>query len=81
MDAALDFLNLTNINEYSVFPDLAGIAGYLKKESDLGELSSITGSRPHGEAQFLRRHRGHVSCSQRRNLYYVRPLEGGAEAT
>jgi hypothetical protein len=35
IDAALDFLNLTNINEYSVFPDLAGIAGYLKKESDL----------------------------------------------
>lgn len=35
MDAALDFLRLTNINEYSVFPDLAGIAGYLKKESDL----------------------------------------------
>jgi hypothetical protein len=35
VDAALDFLNLTNINEYSVFPDLAGIAGYLKKESDL----------------------------------------------
>jgi hypothetical protein len=33
--AALDFLNLTNINDYSVFPDLAGIAGYLKKESDL----------------------------------------------
>jgi FRG domain-containing protein len=35
MDAALDFLSLTNINEYSVFPDLAGIAGYLKRESDL----------------------------------------------
>ena len=35
IDAAMDFLSLTNINEYSVFPDLAGIAGYLKKESDL----------------------------------------------
>lgn len=35
IDAAMDFLGLTNINEYSVFPDLAGIAGYLKKESDL----------------------------------------------
>lgn len=35
MGAAMDFLSLTNINEYSVFPDLAGIAGYLKKESGL----------------------------------------------
>jgi hypothetical protein len=35
IDAAMDFLDLTNINEYSVFPDLAGIAGYLKSESDL----------------------------------------------
>lgn len=35
IDAAMDFLGLTNINQYSVFPDLAGIAGYLKKESDL----------------------------------------------
>ena len=35
VDAALDFLKLTNINEYSVFPDLAGIAGYLKRESGL----------------------------------------------
>lgn len=35
IDAALDFLALTNINEYSVFPDLAGIAGYLTKESNL----------------------------------------------
>ena len=35
MAAAMDFLSLTNINEYSVFPDLAGIAGYLKRESDL----------------------------------------------
>jgi FRG domain len=35
IDAAMDFLDLTNINEYSVFPDLAGIAGYLKRESDL----------------------------------------------
>lgn len=35
IDAAIDFLDLTNINEYSVFPDLAGIAGYLTSESDL----------------------------------------------
>ena len=35
MDAAMDFLALTNIDEYSVFPDLAGIAGYLTKESNL----------------------------------------------
>lgn len=35
LGAAMDFLALTNINEYSVFPDLAGIAGYLRKESGL----------------------------------------------
>jgi hypothetical protein len=35
ISAAMEFLDLTNINEYSVFPDLAGIAGYLKRESDL----------------------------------------------
>lgn len=33
--AAIDFLNLANINEYSVFPDLAGIADYLTNDSGL----------------------------------------------
>lgn len=33
--AALDFLDMANINEYSVFPDLGGIAGYLIQASGL----------------------------------------------
>ena len=33
--AALEFLDLSNINMYSVFPDLAGIAGYLTGSSGL----------------------------------------------
>lgn len=33
--SALEFLDITNINMYSVFPDLAGIAGYLMRSSGL----------------------------------------------
>ena len=33
--AALEFLDITNINEYSVFPDLGGIVDYLKNSSGL----------------------------------------------
>lgn len=33
--AAQEFLKLANINEFSVYPDLAGIANFLKKESGL----------------------------------------------
>ena len=33
--AAIEFLDLANINHYSVFPDFAGIAGYLKETSGL----------------------------------------------
>lgn len=33
--AALEFLDLSNITRYSVFPDLAGIAGFLKRTSGL----------------------------------------------
>ena len=33
--AAIEFLELSNITEYSVFPDLAGISGYLKGTSGL----------------------------------------------
>ena len=35
IDAAIEFLNLSNINEYSVFPDFAGISGYLRREANL----------------------------------------------
>ena len=35
ISAALEFLDLANINHYSVYPDLAGIAGHLKKASGL----------------------------------------------
>lgn len=33
--AALEFLEISNINIFSVFPDLAGISGYLKSTSGL----------------------------------------------
>ena len=33
--AALEFLDLSNINEYSVFPDLGGVANFLKDKSEL----------------------------------------------
>ncbi len=33
--AAIEFLDLANLNEYSVFPDLAGIAGHLNNNSGL----------------------------------------------
>jgi len=33
--SALDFLDLSNITQYSVFPDLAGIAGFLMRTSEL----------------------------------------------
>ena len=33
--SALEFLDLANINEYSVFPDLSGIAGYLNQSAGL----------------------------------------------
>lgn len=33
--AAIEFLELANLNEYSVFPDLAGIAQYLQNTSGL----------------------------------------------
>lgn len=33
--AAMEFLDLANINEYSVFPDLAGISDYLKNTAGL----------------------------------------------
>lgn len=33
--SAIEFLELANLNEYSVFPDLAGIAGYLNNTSGL----------------------------------------------
>lgn len=35
MPACLEFLDLSNINIFSVFPDLAGISGYLKSTSGL----------------------------------------------
>ncbi len=35
INAAIEFLDLANINEYSVFPDLAGISNYLKNTSGL----------------------------------------------
>jgi hypothetical protein len=33
--AALEFLEISNINEYSVFPDLGGIAEFLRNSSGL----------------------------------------------
>jgi hypothetical protein len=35
ISAALEFLDLSNITQYSVFPDLAGIAGFLTQSSEL----------------------------------------------
>lgn len=35
IEAATEFLELANLNEYSVFPDLAGIAGHLNNTSGL----------------------------------------------
>ncbi len=35
MSSALEFLDLSNLNIFSVFPDLAGIAGYLKATAGL----------------------------------------------
>jgi hypothetical protein len=35
IEAAIEFLDLANLNEYSVFPDLAGIAGHLFNTSGL----------------------------------------------
>jgi hypothetical protein len=35
MSAALEFLDLSNITQYTVFPDLAGIAGFLMNTSEL----------------------------------------------
>lgn len=35
IEAAIEFLGLANLNEYSVFPDLAGIAGHLLNTSGL----------------------------------------------
>lgn len=35
IDSAEEFLKIANIDEFSVYPDLAGIAGYLNKTSEL----------------------------------------------
>jgi hypothetical protein len=35
MSSAIEFLDLSNINQYSVFPDLAGISGFLMRTSGL----------------------------------------------
>jgi len=32
---ALDFLELSNVNEYTVYPDIAGISGFLKDSAEL----------------------------------------------
>ena len=33
--SALEFLEIANIDEFSVFPDLSGVAGYMKNTSGL----------------------------------------------
>jgi len=35
IDAASEFLEIANINEYSVFPDMTGVADYLYRNSGL----------------------------------------------
>ncbi len=35
ISAAMEFLELSNINIFTVFPDLAGISGYLRSSSGL----------------------------------------------
>lgn len=39
---AIDFLEIANINEYSVFPDMAGMANYIVRSADLKNREKAT---------------------------------------